>query len=134
MQRRHSIRHLCLRGGVAAVSSALMWSGLYPAFPHAWRALSRHDLGDHPVRGALVEWALSAALSLARPAGFLPLPGARTRGPRPIILLHGYAMNRAGFLPLAFPLRAAGLGPLLWVQYWTPGLTDTAAPLLALVL
>jgi pimeloyl-ACP methyl ester carboxylesterase len=127
MQRRHSIRHLAWRGGVAAVSNALMWSGLYPGLPHAWRALSRHDLGEHRVRAALVEWALSAALSFARPAGFLPLPGARTRGPRPVILVHGYAMNRAGFLLLALRLRAAGLGPVFGFEYWTLGRTAAAA-------
>ncbi|HEX8106140.1 MAG TPA: hypothetical protein VF516_00365, partial [Kofleriaceae bacterium] len=78
MQRRHSRRHLFWRGGVAAVSNALMFTGLYPLLPHAWRALSGHDLGDRPVRTALVEWGASAALSAARPLGFLPLPGART--------------------------------------------------------
>jgi pimeloyl-ACP methyl ester carboxylesterase len=127
MQRRHSIRHLAWRGGVAAVSNTLMWSGLYPGLPHAWRVLSRHDLGEHRVRAAIVEWALSAALSLARPMGFLPLPGARTRGPRPVILVHGYAMNRAGFLLLALRLRAAGLGPVFGFEYWTLGRTAAAA-------
>jgi len=127
VQRRHSIRHLAWRGGVAAISSALMWTGLYPGLPHIWRALSHHDLGERPLRAAAIEWALSAALSLARPAGFLPLPGAHTRGPRPIILVHGYAMNRAGFLPLAWRLRAAGLGPILGFEYWTLGRTAAAA-------
>jgi pimeloyl-ACP methyl ester carboxylesterase len=127
MQRRHSVRHLFWRGGVAAVSNAMMFTGLYPVLPHAWRALSRHDLGERPVRTALVEWCLSALLSAARPAGFLPLPGARTHGPRPIILLHGYAMNRANFLPLALRLRRAGLGPVLGFEYWTLGRTAAAA-------
>jgi len=104
-----------------------MWSGLYPGLPHAWRVLSHHDLGEHRVRAALVEWALSAVVSLARPAGFLPLPGARTRGPRPVILVHGYAMNRAGFLLLALRLRAAGLGPVFGFEYWTLGRTAAAA-------
>src|SRR6185295_5152280 len=121
------MRHLAWRGGVAAVSSALMWTGLYPGLPHAWRALSRHDLGERPVRAAAIEWALSAALSLLRPAGFFPLPGARTRGPRPIILVHGYAMSRAGFLLLALRLRAAGLGPIFGFEYWTLGRTAAAA-------
>jgi len=127
MQRRHSVRHLLWRGGVAAVSDALMFSGLYPALPHAWRALSRHDLGESPVRTALVEWGLAALLSAARPLGFLPLPGARTRGPRPIIVLHGYAMNRANFLPLACRLARAGLGPIFGFEYWTLGRTAAAA-------
>lgn len=127
MQRRHSVRHLFWRGIVAMVSHALMFSGLYPGLPHAWRALSRHDLGERPVRAALVEWGMSALLSLARPAGFLPLPGARVRGPRPVIVLHGYAMNRANFLPLAVRLRRAGLGPIFGFEYWTLGRTAAAA-------
>jgi pimeloyl-ACP methyl ester carboxylesterase len=127
MQRRHSVRHLFWRGGVAAASDALMMTGLYPALPHAFRALSRHDLGERPWRAALVEWGLSALLSVVRPAGFLPLPGARSHGPRPIIVLHGYAMNRANFLPLAFRLARAGLGPIFGFEYWTLGRTAAAA-------
>jgi len=127
MQRRHSVRHLLWRGGVAAVSHVLMLTGLYPALPHAFRAWSRHDLGERPWRGALAEWGVAALLSVARPAGFFPLPGARTRGPRPIIVLHGYAQNRASFLPLAFRLAQAGLGPVLGFEYWTLGRTAAAA-------
>ncbi|MDQ3370218.1 MAG: hypothetical protein M3680_32780, partial [Myxococcota bacterium] len=63
MQRRHRVRHLIWRGGVAAVSQAMMITGLYPLVPHAWRALVRHELGVRPVRAALAEWAVSAALS-----------------------------------------------------------------------
>jgi pimeloyl-ACP methyl ester carboxylesterase len=127
MQRRHSVRHLFWRGGVAAISDALMLTGLYPAIPHAWRALSRHDLGEQPLRAALAEWGMSAALSVLRPAGFLPLPGARSHGPRPIVVLHGYAQNRANFLPLACRLRRAGLGPIVGFEYWTLGRTAAAA-------
>jgi pimeloyl-ACP methyl ester carboxylesterase len=127
MQRRHSVRHLFWRGGVAAVSHALMLTGLYPAVPHAFRAWSRHDLGERPWRGVVAEWGMSALLSFARPAGFFPLPGARTRGVRPIIVLHGYAMNRANFLPLAFRLARAGLGPVLGFEYWSLGRTAAAA-------
>lgn len=127
MQRRHSVRHLAWRGGVAAVSDLLMMCGLYPVLPHVLRALSRHDVGERPLRAAVTEWGIAALLSLARPAGFLPLPGARTRGPRPIIVLHGYAMNRANFLPLAFRLARAGLGPVFGFEYWTLGRTAAAA-------
>jgi triacylglycerol esterase/lipase EstA (alpha/beta hydrolase family) len=127
MQRRHSVRHLFWRGGVAAISNALMLTGLYPGLPHVWRALSRHDLGDRPLRAALAEWGLSNLLSLARPLGFLPLPGARTHGPRPIVVLHGYAQNRANFLPLACRLSRAGLGPIIGFEYWTLGRTAAAA-------
>jgi pimeloyl-ACP methyl ester carboxylesterase len=127
MQRRHPVRHLLWRGGVAAVSDALMFSGLYPALPHVWRALSGHPLGDRPVREALVEWGAAALLSVARPLGFLPLPGARGHGPRPIIMLHGYAMNRANFWPLACRLGRAGLGPVFGFEYWSLGRTAAAA-------
>jgi len=127
MQRRHPVRHLLWRGGVAAVSDALMFTGLYPALPLAWRALARHPLGARPVREALLEWGAAAVLSLARPFGFLPLPGRRARGPRPIIVLHGYAQNRANFLPLAWRLGRAGLGPIFGFEYWTLGRTAAAA-------
>jgi triacylglycerol lipase len=113
------------------MSHALMFTGLYPALPHAWRALSRHDLGERPVRAALVEWVMSMVFSVARPAGFFPLPGWRTRGPRPVILLHGYAMNRANFVVLACRLRAAGLGPVFGFEYWSLGRTAAAARKLA---
>src|SRR5688572_14251901 len=121
MQRRHSVRHLIWRGGVAAVSQALMLSGLYPLVPHAYRAIKKQTLGDRPVRAAVLEWGVSAALSAARPVGFFPLPGSRGKGPRPVIVLHGYAMNRANFVPLAYRLRNAGLGPIFGFEYWTLG-------------
>jgi triacylglycerol esterase/lipase EstA (alpha/beta hydrolase family) len=137
MQRKHSLRHLAWRGGVAAVSQALMVSGVYPLLPHALRAIGRRREHVRPsrtpgaasggvrgakmVRVALAEWGMSIAVSAVRPAGFLPLPGARTRGPRPIILLHGYAMNRANFVPLAYRLARAGLGPIYGFEYWTLG-------------
>jgi len=121
------MRHLLWRGGVAAVSGAMMVSGVYPLLPHALRAIGapreagreRRLLGG--VRVALAEWAASAALWAVRPAGFLPLPGAKGQGPRPILLLHGYAQNRASFVPLALRLSRAGLGPVLGFEYWTLG-------------
>ncbi len=121
MQRRHPVRHLFWRGGVAVVSQAMMFSGLYPLLPHAWRALAKHELGTRPVRSTMAEWAMSVAISALRPVGFLRLPGAATRGPRPIIVLHGYAMNRANYLPLAFRMSRAGLGPIFGFEYWTLG-------------
>jgi pimeloyl-ACP methyl ester carboxylesterase len=121
MQRRHPLRHLIWRGGVAAVSQAMMFTGVYPLVPHAWRALAKHELGVRPVRAAIAEWAMSAALSVARPAGFFKLPGAAGRGPRPVIVLHGYAMNRANYLPLAYRMAKAGLGPIFGFEYWTLG-------------
>ena len=112
---------------MAAVSQAMMWSGLYPLVPHALRVYQRKDFGDRPVRTALAEWGISAALSAARPAGFFALPGARTQGPRPVIVIHGYAMNRANFVPLAYRLSRAGIGPIVGFEYWTLGRTAAAA-------
>ncbi|HEY1555241.1 MAG TPA: alpha/beta fold hydrolase [Kofleriaceae bacterium] len=102
----------------------MMYTGLYPLVPHAVRRAGT-------VRAALGEWGMAIALSAARPIGFLPLPGAHAHGPRPIIALHGYAMNRANFLPLAFRLARAGLGPVVGFEYWTLGRTAAAARQLA---
>src|SRR6476659_335655 len=122
MQRRHSMRHLLWRGGVAAVGNAMMFSGFYPLLPHALRVAQGGDPSNlRPVRAALAEWGAAIAASVARPVGFLPLPGARVVGPRPVIVLHGYAMNRANFVPLACRLARAGLGPIIGFEYWTLG-------------
>jgi pimeloyl-ACP methyl ester carboxylesterase len=127
MQRRHSMRHLLWRGGVAVVGNTMMFSGFYPLLPHAVRAVQRGDHGTRRVRAALHEWVAAAAISALRPTGFLPLPGARGHGPRPVIVLHGYAMNRANFVPLAYRLARAGLGPVFGFEYWTLGRTAAAA-------
>ncbi len=112
-----------------------MASGLYPLVPHAALAVSRwrkDKLGPpQQVRTALREWGVAVALSAARPLGFLPLPGGAARGPRPVIVVHGYAMNRANFVLLARRLRDAGLGPVLGFEYWSLGKTASAARRLA---
>jgi triacylglycerol esterase/lipase EstA (alpha/beta hydrolase family) len=100
---------------------------VYPLVAHAIRARQRRDPEARSLRTALVEWAASAALSAVRPLGFAPLPGARGRGPRPIVVVHGYAMNRACFVPLALRLARAGLGPIVGFEYWTLGRTAAAA-------
>jgi alpha/beta hydrolase family protein len=143
-QRRHTMRHLAWRGGVAAVSQAMMFSGIYPLLPHVIRALQEYRANDSMTRGrmaqkrnvgglrtALTEWGMAMAVSAVRPVGFLPLPGARQRGPRPVIVIHGYAMNRANFVPLAYRLARAGLGPIVGFEYWTLGRTAAAARQLA---
>ncbi len=139
MQRRHRLAHLLSRGVVAAVSQGMMLSGLYPLLPHAYRAWQARAAGAAPaasradrpgtggVKAAVIEWAVAALLSAARPLGFAALPGARGAGPRPIILVHGYAMSRAGFLLLAHRLAAAGLGPVYGFEYWSLGRTAVAA-------
>ncbi|HEY1551777.1 MAG TPA: alpha/beta fold hydrolase [Kofleriaceae bacterium] len=101
------------------VSDGLMLSGLYPLGVHAWRKLKGEPVGS--MKSALAEWAMALAVSALRPAGFLPLPGANATGPRPIVMLHGYAMNRANFVVLARRLAAAGLGPIFGFEYWTLG-------------
>ncbi len=128
MQRRHSARHLLARGGVAAVNHALSVTGVYPVLPHALRCAQQ---AAPPLRALLAEWGWAVAASVARPLGFLPLAGARGAGPRPVILLHGYAMNRANFVLLARRLAAAGLGPVYGFEYWSLGRTSHAARQLA---
>ncbi len=144
MQRRHSMRHLAWRGTVAAVSQAMMFSGLYPLVPHLLRvvqdrrprapvAAGRPEATRHvgSVRTALTEWGMAMAVSAVRPVGFFPLPGARQHGPRPIIVIHGYAMNRANFVPLAYRLARVGLGPIIGFEYWTLGRVAAGARQLA---
>jgi pimeloyl-ACP methyl ester carboxylesterase len=121
------------RGVVAAVGGTAMITGLYPLVPHAGmlaaRARTRRGLPPGQLRSLLAEWAASMAVTAARPIGFLGLPVTlrQRRGPRPVILIHGYAMNRANFLPLARRLVGAGLGPLVGFEYWTLGSTSAAA-------
>jgi hypothetical protein len=129
MQRRHTLRHLAWRGGVAAVSQAMMFTGVYPLVPHLLRSYQKRNVGT--LRTALAEWGVSMAMSAVRPVGFLPLPGARQQGPRPIIVIHGYAMNRANFVPLAFRLARVGLGPIYGFEYWTLGRVAAGARQLA---
>jgi triacylglycerol esterase/lipase EstA (alpha/beta hydrolase family) len=121
MQRRHSTRHLLWRAWMAAISDVAMVTGLYPVLPHVV------VLGPHGARTIAREWMWSLLLSAARPLGFLGLPGKRGHGPRPIVMVHGYAMNRANFLVLAARLARAGLGPIVGFEYWTLGKTASAA-------
>ncbi|MFN0245932.1 MAG: esterase/lipase family protein [Kofleriaceae bacterium] len=102
-----------------------MVTGLYPLVPWAVRRVRGEDPG--PLRGALGEWGMSLLVSAARPVGHLPLPGARARGPRPVIVLHGYAMNRANFVVLGSRLAKAGIGPIFGFEYWTFGRVAAAA-------
>jgi len=130
MQRPHSARALFWRGVLAAASDVAMVTGVYPLLPHAALAISRRRHGDGRgpgLRAALREWGLAIGVSAARPVGFFGLPGARGHGPRPIILVHGYAMSRANFLPLALRLARAGLGPVIGFEYWSLGKTASAA-------
>ncbi len=128
-QRRHSPRVLAWRSLIAALSDVAMASGVYPLVPHAVLAAARlgrerEEAGAAPdappfsrersqIGIALREWGVAVRMSAARPLGFLPLPGEGGHGPRPVIVLHGYAMNRANFRPLASRLAEAGLGPVL---------------------
>ena len=77
MQRRHSIRHLAWRGGVAVVSQAMMFTGIYPVIPHVvartWRRRS-------PVRTALTEWDVGGGVGGA-PGRVPPAAGRPARRP-----------------------------------------------------
>jgi hypothetical protein len=129
-QRRHTGRQLFWRGVVAAFSNTGMAVGIYPVMPHLGRLINHHsELPPNQLRVVAREWAVGMALSAARPIGFLGLPVSvrKPRGPRPIIVVHGYFMNRASFLPLAHRLTCAGLGPITGFEYWTLGKTASAA-------
>ncbi len=119
-----------------------MVTGLYPLVPHLLMAVSRRRkarrrgpppaaIADRDRPGqlgvALREWGTAVAMTAGRPLGFCPLPGHQGRGPRPIIVVHGYAMSPACFRPLARRLAAAGLGPVVALPYWTLGKTASAA-------
>ncbi len=130
-QKLHRPAHLVWRGVIAALSDAAMFTGLYPMVPHVSMAVARWKKARvapaKQVRAALREWGIAVAMSAARPLGFLRMPGANVTGPRPVIVVHGYMMNRANFLPLARRLGAAGLGPVLGFEYWSLGKTASAA-------
>ena len=106
---------------MAAVSQAMMFSGVYPLLPHALRVIGHRGADVRPVRSALAEWGMSVGAVGGAPGRVLAAAGGATAGPRPIIVLHGYAMNRANFVPLAFRLARAGLGPIFGFEYWTLG-------------
>ncbi|HVV85953.1 MAG TPA: alpha/beta fold hydrolase [Kofleriaceae bacterium] len=108
-----------------------MVTGVYPLVPHLLLAASRRRKERAAPAGevgvALREWARALAMTARRPLGFCPLPGHDGHGPRPIIVLHGYAMGRSNFRPLARRLAAAGLGPVIGFEYWSLGKTSSAA-------
>jgi triacylglycerol lipase len=109
-----------------------MIAGVYPLVTSAGvRSIRRRSGQGGALPAAMVaaEWALSIAVNAARPLGLLGLPvgWAPRRGPRPIVLIHGYAMSRAGFLLLARRLHRAGLGPIYGFEYWTLGTVADAA-------
>jgi len=118
---------------VATIGNTAMATGVYPVLPHVGIHLARRrrrlPVPPSQMRALAREWAVAVAMSAARPVGFLGLPvSLRQRvGPRPVILLHGYAMNRANFLPLARRLAGAGLGPVFGFEYWSLGRTSRAA-------
>ena len=103
MRQRHSGAHLFWRTVLASGSNVAMTTGIYPMIPHAAAMIRRWRMGDrgfvaHPIAAA-AEWAMSVAVSTTRPLGFFAYPTRQT-GARPVILLHGYAMNCANFLLL----------------------------------
>lgn len=109
-----------------------MGTGLYPFVPAAglhW-ALRRRNLSSHlTLTSAAQEWAVSLAGVMTRPLGFLGerlQAGVGTSG-RPVVLLHGYAMNRACFLSLAKRLAREGIGPIYGFEYWSLGKVSSAS-------
>ena len=132
MRQRQSRRQLFWRAALAATSNLAMVTGVYPFGPAALQSLRRRGAGgaaDFRGRGRLAtEWALGMAVSAARPLGYAaPIWRGRRRGPRPVVLVHGYAMSRAYFLLLTARLGASGLGPFYGFEYWTLGKVASAA-------
>ena len=127
MQKRHSLRQLFWRGVVAFGSTAATATGVYPLGNQASLMLARLARGRaQPVglaRAVAAEWAMAGLVAVTRPLGFFGMPVVRpgARGPRPVLLLHGYAMGRANFLVLANRMALGGLGPLVGFEYWTLG-------------
>ncbi len=98
------------------------------AYPHVLHAALRRRV---PLRSMLGEWAWTALANAARPLGFAALPGGGATGVRPVVVVHGYAMNRANFTLLARRLARRGHGPILGFEYWTLGRVGRAARQLA---
>jgi pimeloyl-ACP methyl ester carboxylesterase len=111
-----------------------MLTGLYPLVPAALQARARRrPIGPELVRLRVGrEWLRGVAMSAARPLSPWALPGYQ-RGPRPVLLVHGYAMGRSSFRWLARRLARAGLGPVIGYEYWSLGSIATAAAGLARV-
>jgi pimeloyl-ACP methyl ester carboxylesterase len=101
-----------------------MGTGLYPFVPAAglhW-ALSRRKKESHQSPGLLAkEWAVAVAGVVTRPLGLAGerMKSRRVGEGRPLILVHGYAMNRACFLALASRLAKEGVGPIYGFEYWS---------------
>lgn len=108
-----------------------MLTGAYPLVPALlWaRARRRRLVGELLRMRVGREWLRGIAMGAVRPLSLRPLPGHRS-GPRPVILVHGYAMGRSSFSWLARRLARAGLGPVIGFEYWTLGaLAEAAAQL-----
>jgi pimeloyl-ACP methyl ester carboxylesterase len=105
--------------------------GLYIvlSYTHAFWHRQRTLPLAHLVRAALVElwacflllpfwplwWLIGGSYRVAREGV------GEARGPRrPVILLHGFAMNRTNWLWLGRRLAARGIGPLYGVSYFSP--------------
>lgn len=134
MRQRKSGKQIFWRAALAATSNLAMVSGVYPLVPHlvlrATRRAEELPSGAARARSRVAaEWALAWAVSASRPLGYLhrPLWAGQAHGPRPVILVHGYAMSRAYFLLLARRLERAGLGPFYGFEYWTLGKVSSAA-------
>jgi triacylglycerol lipase len=134
VRQQKSGKQIFWRAALAATSNLAMVTGVYPLLPHLVLRTARRaeQLPTGPARARsriAAEWALSWAVSASRPLGYLqrPLWARRAGGPRPVILIHGYAMSRAYFLLLARRLERAGLGPFYGFEYWTLGKVSSAA-------
>ena len=107
---RRPLEHVW-RGTVAGLAGAVMGSGLYVLAP---RLVGKR--ASRPSTRAL-EWLAASASSIARPLSLAR--GSLGDGDRPVIMLHGYGMGRSNFSLLARRLSRAGIGPILFFDYWS---------------
>ncbi len=90
-----------------------------PRPPRLWRAIWREMIASLLLLPAWPFFLLLGAVY-----------GARSTGKRPVVLVHGYAMNRTNWLWLGRKLAARGLGPLHGLSYFSPNaVADSAAKL-----
>ncbi len=118
------------RGLVAGASNLAMGTGLYPLLPSAGARLMQRRSGSPStlsLRSAAKEWGSALASVAVRPSGLFGERLRPDRGQRPVIVVHGYAMNRASFHLLARRLAEAGYGPIYGFEYWTLGKVSSAS-------
>jgi len=114
-----------LRGLAAVVAALCVGCALYVLFSYVVAFAGRPSLWRvRLARAAVLEMITSMLLVAAWPLwwmiGMLGRWRARSRGERPIIMLHGFGMTGAQWVWMAQRLRARGHGPIYDLNYFSP--------------